>query len=479
MGLIIGDEGYGETSVVAVKLGSETVNKIYCGSNLVWNTGGGSGGGSGLGQLTDISRASGGSYPIEGSSNDGLGWEKLLFNDDGTELFTAYDVGFLNIAASSQTWTPAVWHESSTNTWSELTKMQRILGVSPAWVNIQQRCWFPRSISIASEASIFAGSFINSATGKVTVFFGKDASGDYGTCLTKTVDTGVSPAASSYAVSFPSEEEQIYNTALSPDGTKLAVNIPFKNFNQNPPNPVRDILRVYDVSVYQGVITMTQVGSDIEVAQINSDADTNRLPGTRDLKINNAGDVVTFTCGEYGKNRVHRWEYVTPSSGTASWQSKAISDVVHEQVSISGDCNRFAGITIIPNTDNEVKVYEYEASTGTFDEIDEIQKPSGVEQWAEDVSLDFDGNTLAISTSQVDDPNDGSGNKNTGAVVIFKESGTGAYEQHTDPYFGDIDEARMGRVHLSGDGSRVAVASENSLGGQSTPGRVYVLSVPS
>tara|TARA_Y100000401_G_scaffold112632_1_gene112313 strand:+ start:10976 stop:11095 length:120 start_codon:yes stop_codon:yes gene_type:complete len=38
MALIVGQEGYGETSVAAVKLGSTTVTKVYLGTTLVYTT---------------------------------------------------------------------------------------------------------------------------------------------------------------------------------------------------------------------------------------------------------------------------------------------------------------------------------------------------------------------------------------------------------------------------------------------------------
>lgn len=36
MAIVLGEEGYGETTVVAIKLGSTTISKIYLGSTVVY-----------------------------------------------------------------------------------------------------------------------------------------------------------------------------------------------------------------------------------------------------------------------------------------------------------------------------------------------------------------------------------------------------------------------------------------------------------
>jgi hypothetical protein len=38
MGVIIGDEGYGETSVSAIYLGDTAVTKIYLGTTVIYTT---------------------------------------------------------------------------------------------------------------------------------------------------------------------------------------------------------------------------------------------------------------------------------------------------------------------------------------------------------------------------------------------------------------------------------------------------------
>lgn len=449
--------------------------------------GGGGGGGATLQTLTDVSHVAGGTYTIQGSGNDYLGHEKLLFNNDGTELFAAYDIGHINIQSASDTWTPSVWHETSVNNWQELSNLQLYFGSTGY---ISPRCWMPRSISMAGNANKYAGAVMQ-AGGDLAWYVFTASYSNYSSANTLLIDyTGASGDQTDVQVGnyigssrFP-QEEQVYNTALSANGMFLAANVPWVDGTQGSYTS-RDALRIFNTTTTNG----SQIGDDIKITPMAAYSGSTHLLGTIDLKVSDDGKLVTFTAGSFNVERVHRWAFEANSLGEYSWIEKAVSPLLGSAgIHISADQNRFVFVDVQTGDDN-VKIYKINSYGNGYDLEQTITKPSGYDfdSWAASAALSADGGMLAISAGSANDEPDVENSENEGAVIVYRKEGTNDYTQYTEPFYGPVDYALFNNLTISPDGSRIAVQGPNYEADTSNPGsytnivngRVFILSVPS
>ena len=426
MGLIIGDEGYGETSVAAVKLGSETVNKIYCGSNLVWNTG--ASGNTISGTATNYadffgydlalnstgSRVVVGSYGEKDSSNtinsgavrvfdfntstsqwtqsgptieasSGQGWfgVSVAANQDATRI----------VVGAPQAEKVEVWEQTSSTgtTWS---RVGSIISSS------QSSELFGYSVGISSNGNrIVVGSPHVTTTqyanwGKARVY-----------------DWNASTSAWDQVGSDINGDIQYgrlgYSTAISGDGTRIALGVPFET---NTTGTTAGAVKIYDWNA--STSAWDQVGSDIEgVAagdrfgwrvDLNSD-------GSRLLVGTNYTDANGTMSGS-----VYAYDLV----GT-TWTQKG--QTVH------GDNNDQLGYSISLNSDGskfiasawgnkKVKVYELVGSSWSQIGQDHTHSFSSMttnSRFGIGVGISGDGTVAAGGAAAVSNP---------GAVVVFDVS---------------------------------------------------------
>ena len=250
--------------------------------------------------------------------------------------------------------------------------------------------------------------------------------------------------------------------------------MPWTNTETNTQGTPHGFIRVYSLDHSGTTTTFTQVGADIEV-------DTSTITtadyhcGALVMKINNAGTIVSFTSGGFGAFRLYRYEYEN-----SSWTAKANLNVGDPYADISGDQTRAAVTTTLNST---IKIYDYNASTDAWDEGESISKPSGLEKFGAYPRLNNDGSLLAVSVGSNQDNLDDTTLENTGAVIVYKKEGTNDFAQYTEPFYGPVDNALLGQLAISPDGSRLAVYSgenqSDGSGGYIKPGKVYILSVPS
>ncbi|MBL6910623.1 MAG: hypothetical protein ISR34_09395 [Pirellulales bacterium] len=132
MAIVLGEEGYGETTVQAIKLGSSTVSKIYLGSNTVYTASGGGGGGGSSDSLwssvrllvpfestaNSVTHSNGQSITPTASGTSGSPSSALSSDYKyGTGGWTHYQgtLTYATGAYNSSSWTVEFWFKRNTN----------------------------------------------------------------------------------------------------------------------------------------------------------------------------------------------------------------------------------------------------------------------------------------------------------------------------------------------------------------------------
>mgnify|MGYP003147189457 CR=1 FL=1 len=404
MGLIIGDEGYGETSVVAVKLGSETVNKIYCGSNLVWNTGGGSG---------NTIQTQGSAIYGE-ASGDNWG-EPVTISSNGTRIAAG---AFLNDGASGTDGGHVRAYRWTGTQWGQLGSDIEGLGYSSS----------PPQAAEAFSKVAMSGDGTRMVIGSHDQEFVKVF--EYDTSSQDWVQLG-----STIAVS---EDSFGQNVAIDSDGDTIVIASP--NADTTSTNVGR--VRVYQYSSS----TWSQVGSTITGAgvmyklgravAITADGST--------IAIGADGSSTAGSLVSVYENNSGTWSQVgsdiVGDFGDEFGQAVDISDS-GTRVVIGASLNDDAG-----TNNGQTQVYDY--SSGSWSQVgSDINGTSGASA-GYSVSITGDGTQIAVGS-----PLSNSGN---GCTKIYELSGS-TWSQIGSDIVGSAQSGRS--VALSDSNSKIVVGA--------------------
>jgi hypothetical protein len=263
------------------------------------------------------------------------------------------------------------------------------------------------------------------------------------------------------------------SVSLSSDGTTFAIGAPYNDGNGSNSGHVR----IYGWNSVTSA--WEQQGTDIDgeaagdysgIVSLSSDGTTVAIGAyTNDGNGSNSGHV-----------RIYAWNSVTSAweQQGADIDGEAENDQSGRGVSLSPD-----GTTVAigaPYNDangtnsGQVRIYAWNSVTSAWEQQGaDIDGEAENDQSGRNVSLSFDGTTVAIGAPY----NDGNGSGSGHVRIYAWNSATSAWEQQGADIDGEVAADNSGcSVSLSSDGTTVAIGAEGNDGNSSDSGhvRIYV-----
>jgi flagellin-like hook-associated protein FlgL len=256
--------------------------------------------------------------------------------------------------------------------------------------------------------------------------------------------------------------------SLSADGNTMVIGAPLNDGNGETSGHVR----IYD---WDGV-SWTQRGADIDgeaagdqsglMASISADGNTVSIGASY-----NGGLPNTNANGYWaGHARIFDWDGSTWSQRGADIDGEAMIDFSGRRTQLSADGNTIAVAGFLNDGNGSdsghVRMYDWNGSSWAQRGRD-IDGSSAGDQSGYSISLNADGNTLAVGSILND-----TGGKDSGQTRIFDWNGTAWQQRGADIYGESLGDVSSRGLSLSADGNTIAIGAPYNDGNGADAGHV-------